>query len=417
MLQLTAGDADRAAGSARESFRANLIGARSGVITVEQLAFDVGRGGGSFSARATAFIDTPLLALVGIHRLAVLTGTVAGRGADAWRTSAGSELGTSNEVAVAVDLADGTAGPLLRDLKAGLQDLVDIVVWPAQERSTSRVGLVPFAEAVNAGDRSAAVTGGPRPGLCTSAGCQRLLFAPRGGTACRGGDPSAGSEACATRIHAASLCVAGRRDAGVTDDAAPDRAALDAHYPNAAGLCLVSTPVQPLTADRRALHAAVETLAAGGASAPHLGMAWAWYLLSPEWSGVWPAGSAAASYAETQSAVAGGAPKVRKIAILVQGAGETVQHCQGVDDSLIACAAPAGPAAEQLRRHCRGMRGRGIEVYVVGVRVDGSRAIEQVLRDDCAGRERRYHAVETGSQLRQALRDIALDISPLVVTQ
>jgi hypothetical protein len=35
---------------------------------------------------------------------------------------------------------------------------------------------------------------------------------------------------------------------------------------------------------------------AGGMTAGHLGIAWAWYLLSPEWDRVWPSDSAPRAY-------------------------------------------------------------------------------------------------------------------------
>lgn len=412
-LQLT-GSQELSVGSAREAFLSNLAGAGFGNLTDAAVTFQATPGASAFVAHATAFIDTPMLSLVGIKRLQVLDARTGSR--DTTRTAAGAGLGTSTEVAVVLDLAAASSSGMLDSLKAALHDLVDIVVWPERDGTASRLGLVPFADAVNAGSFLAAATGGIRSGLCTTPGCRRLQL-EQSAPGCL--DPDlAPDQPCGMRVFTASACVSGRYDAGVTGDVAPGAAPLSPYYPNASGVCRAASPVVPLTTDKAELAAAIDALqVSSGAAAPHLGVAWAWYLLSPEWASLWP-GRDAAPYQELRVRHPNGKPRLRKVAVLVHSGTATMQQCRGVDDHIAPCPPPvAARSVEQVRQSCVDMRRRGIELFVVGVGAGGNRSMEVVLRDQCAGRDSFYYAVETGDQLRQALRDIALEISPLELTQ
>lgn len=419
MLQIAGGDRELAIASAMQAFEENNVG---GVpFIVESLSFEVGRDGATFTARAVGWLPTTLLRIVRIDRLSVF-GPVNGQDAPAkpaMRATSGASMGTSYEIAIALDLSDGMKGPILESLKSALSDLVDIVVWPVQDEATARIALVPFANAVNAGlslDRLGAIV---RPGICRASGCQRLLFRTRGPAGCsmasRDGAPA--SADCSARVFTASPCMVERRGTEAFTNAPPRIAPVGVFYPNALGHCRAGATVVPLSANREALSRAISGLSEGGTPAPHVGMAWAWYLLSPEWGYVWPADSQASSYRDLETRLANGRAKLRKIAILVQRGVETVQHCEGVDDRLIDCLAPNGRSSLQTRQVCVGMRRSGIAIYVVGVDLQGNREMEEVLRDHCAGRESAYYAVGSGSELRQAFRDIALQISTLVETQ
>ena len=56
------------------------------------------------------------------------------------------------------------------------------------------------------------------------------------------------------------------------------------------GVCTVpsGSEVMPLTSDVDALKAKINGLSASGGTAGHLGTAWAWYTLSPNWASLWP---------------------------------------------------------------------------------------------------------------------------------
>ncbi len=69
-----------------------------------------------------------------------------------------------------------------------------------------------------------------------------------------------------------------------------------AHYNNSTNCTLPSTgQVMPLTNDKTTLINKVKNLTAAGGTGGHLGTAWAWYTLSPNWNALWPATNQAAA--------------------------------------------------------------------------------------------------------------------------
>lgn len=403
MLQITGGDRALAISSARGTFEQNLTDSPG--FQLETLTFDISPDGASFTVRTTGVTATTLLRIAGIDRLAI-------HEAPATATTAASlnDHRTSFEVAMAIDLSDAVSSAMLMQLKLSMTDFVDIVIGPSRSRGTSRVAVVPFSDTVDPGAGTERFTGELRPGTCDTAGCQRLSFIPRG--AC-----SAPAAACQMRTLAAGPCVSERTASEPFTDAAPDYAPVSPAYPLAARQCGGNGRVEPLTADPDGLRQSIANLAIRGSSAPHLGIAWAWYALSPEWTSLWPAASRAAPYSDLAPRTSGNRPKLRKIAILVQSARQIMQNCQGVDDRVIACASPNGSATRQTQRLCDAMHRSGISIFVIGIDIEANRDLDAVLRNSCAGREDAFYAVGSGSELRQAFRDIALQIAPVVETQ
>lgn len=406
MLQIAPDAPDRAVRAARQAFAQN----RSSAVHYEvaALEFEVAADRATVAARASAWMPTTVLKIVGIDRLVVLdTSPEPGAGvAGASRATSGSKRGTSLEVAIAVDLSSGLHEQMLEPMKTGLREMADTLVWQNQDGATSRIALVPFADGV-APDAYKSVVGPIRPGVCRSPGCSRFNFRRRDAADCV-------SEDC-SRTYVQTPCVVERSGQHAFSDAAPASGRPEPAYQPPGAACRSGNAVKPLTSDRDDVVVHISGLERGGRSAPQVGIAWAWYVLSPEWSGIWPGGSAPASYADLTSRNANGSPRLRKTVVVIQSADETVQHCQGVDDRAIACAAPNGPFAVQVRALCTAMRRTGISIFVIGLNLrSGGQGIEPVLRDHCAGAETAYYDVHTGDELRQALRDIALDLSPLL---
>ena len=222
---------------------------------------------------------------------------------------------------------------------------------------------------------------------------------------------------CPLRVFAASACVVERDGSDAFTDAPPDIAPLATAYTTPGGVCRSGGVVLPLSADKQEVRSAIDNLTAGGASAPHLGAAWAWYLLSPQWSYLWHEGTAAGSYADMSIRLANNQPRLRKAAVIVQSSGSTIQYCHGVNDLLTDCPSPNGRSPDQLRRLCGGMREAGIWVYSIGLGLTGEQEMAGILRDCCASRKGAYFEVTSEAQLRQAFRTIALQLSPLIQTQ
>jgi Flp pilus assembly protein TadG len=66
------------------------------------------------------------------------------------------------EVAVALDITGSMGGSRLTALKAAVGELVDVIVQDVQEPTYSKVALVPYSQAVNAGSYAAALRGPER---------------------------------------------------------------------------------------------------------------------------------------------------------------------------------------------------------------------------------------------------------------
>ena len=172
----------------------------------------------------------------------------------------------------------------------------------------------------------------------------------------------------------------------------------------------------PLTADVAAIRAAVPALSAGGASAGHLGIAWAWYALAPQWSTFWQ--STIGSYARLSRVLPSGARSLRKILVLVSPGSFDRQYCEGVpDDAIDGCHASSGSAVEHARALCWAMRAQGIELFAVQTAGEFSDPAGRVtMRDHCASGSDAYYEARNDGEVLQAMRDIALRIATTRLT-
>ena len=95
---------------------------------------------------------------------------------------------------------------------------------------------------------------------------------------------------CSDDVTITHTCVFEREGSeAFTDDAPGANAWLVAGSLNEDS-CPPSEPL-PLTDDKTALLEYATNLTANGGTAGHQGVAWGWYLLAPDWSGIWPADS------------------------------------------------------------------------------------------------------------------------------
>jgi len=326
----------------------------------------------------------------------------------------GGNARSSVEIAMMLDITGSMAGQKIADLKAAATDLIDIVVWQDQTEYTSRIALVPFSQTVNVGNLADAVRG-PVTNTGTTTSYTSMVYSRYRFNRQGGG----------TATHEIGDCVTERTGAEAFTDAAPTSEAtrVGRAYPSANGDCAPSNPIVPLTSDKVALKDAVNSYVASGYTAGHLGTAWAWYLLSPEWGSILPTGSVPAPYGRTQELNAEGQPKLRKIAILMTDGEYNTQYCNGAADknsdmgTRINCAAPNGSATDQARRLCTEMKKKGITVYSIGFALGGNASAIRTLKDYCATDAGMFYTADNGQQLRQAFRDIALKISTLYLTR
>ncbi len=168
-------------------------------------------------------------------------------------------------------------------------------------------------------------------------------------------------------------------------------------YEGRHGTCQASGPV-PLTEDKAALNAHVNGLVAEGGTAGHLGIAWGWYLLSPNWSGIWPADSAPRLY---------GAERTSKFLILMTDGEFNIQHPTAGRTSF----QQSMDLCDQMK-----MLPSNIQIFTVGFQVpsgvqrtgDGRTILEY-----CATSPGHVFSADNGEELTEAYRTIARSISDL----
>jgi hypothetical protein len=178
---------------------------------------------------------------------------------------------------------------------------------------------------------------------------------------------------------------------------------------------LEANTIQPLSNDKTMLKRRIGKLSEAGSTAGQMGTAWAWYMLSPNWSYLWPSANRPVAYHTG---------KTEKIAILMTDGEYNTGHCKGIvaEDSgsgsgsnsdHINCDAENGSSNSQAQQLCTAMKtNTGITVYTVGFALGGNQTAINTLRN-CASDETKFYNAKDGDELRMAFRDIALQVAKL----
>ncbi|MGE0698497.1 MAG: pilus assembly protein TadG-related protein [Hyphomicrobiaceae bacterium] len=342
------------------------------------------------------------------------------------------------EISMMLDVTGSMDGTKIRDLKLAAKDLIDIVVWSDQSEYTSRVALVPFANGVNLGSTTLVnnVRGALKTGSCTGSSSPCTAYTTStspSSTQWTWGAPAAyyqftNSSGNSTKFRASSYCVSERIGTQKYSDAAPTSAAnrvgpvYQSGNSSEADRCsLVNTSdlevnaVMPLSSDKTELKQRIDKLEIAGSTAGQIGTAWAWYMLAPNWAYLWPSANRPVAY---------NTEKTQKIAVLMTDGEYNTAHCNGVlskdsanNGTRINCNATNAISDTQADQMCAAMKtGTGITVYTVGFALGGNTTAINTLRA-CASDTSKFYEASDGDELRQAFRDIALQIAKLRLTQ
>ncbi|MEQ1718413.1 MAG: pilus assembly protein [Hyphomicrobium sp.] len=378
-LQVTGGDTAAALTLARSYYKSNVQSRPQ--VKADSIDFAVSDGGKAIRATGTAFINTPFLALANIKRLALWK--EGGSEYSQASTMLGGGRDQALEISIMLDVTGSMGGQKIADLKDAANDLVDIILPDSDTAAPAKIALAPFAETVRPGAAYLTQVRGTKPATVK-------VKDSRGNF----------------QTYKLTDCVSERSGSAAYTDAAPAGGNLMGAVYSKSGSCTPGAAIQPLTADKSKLTTAINAMTASGGTAGHLGSAWAWYLLSPNWSSLWTGDSQPASYSDTG---------VKKIAILMtDGEYNTQYDATGVMTSTSGKAALNGASATQALSVCANMKAEGIEVYTVGFALNDANAI-QTLRT-CASNAGTAYVAQDGAQLRNAFRDIAIKLSPIHLT-
>lgn len=259
-----------------------------------------------------------------------------------------------------------------------------------------------FTTAESAGGFSTYTSSGSA--FCTRDGCEWRSFMNAASPSVR-------------RLFPQSTCVSERTGAQAYTDAGPGTAFVGRNYPSTGNPCPANTIV-PLTTDRTLLNNRISGLTASGSTAGHIGLAWGWYMVSPNWAHLWPAASRPVSYST---------PETLKIVVLMTDGAFNTTYCEGVigrDSNNGAgaaserntCNATNGDGFVQAQQMCTAMKNEGVIIYTVGFHLSGDVTATNFLRA-CATTEGHAYLTGSGSELVAAFNAIAASISQLRITR
>ncbi len=310
----------------------------------------------------------------------------------------------SVEVSLVLDITGSMAGQRITDLRSAANELIDIVVQDQQTPFYSKIALVPYSMAVNAGSYAAQVRGTftTSPSLCTypaAPTCRDYKF-PRADSPTQ------------TRTLSISNCVTERSGPQAYTDARPDTAPVGRNFPASGNPCPSAT-ILPLTSNKTTLHSQINALTDGGSTAGHIGLAWGWYMISPNFGYIWPASQPAPYTDET----------VIKVVILMTDGDFNTIYYNGViaKDSTSGSGnasdkinhnAANGNAYTQAQQLCTNMKTAGVIVYTIGFDIASTPAATSIMQT-CATSAGHVYLPENGTELKQAFRAIAMRVSVL----
>jgi hypothetical protein len=373
--------------------------------------------------------------------------------------------GSSNlEIAVMLDLTgsmcdDGigpcTNGTKLQALKDAAKDLVNITVLADQLTYTSKVALVPFSTRVRVGpDGGGAAAMQAMTNLpATWTGWFNICTQSSG----TGGSEGEGSWACQQyqsqhqALWKIMPCVTDRMlDAGnaynYTDDQPGSGRWMNGHDGTrrqlswdsgsnalSSGIGAQSTDpadfwnhdstggcadvaeaneIVPLTSDKANLATRIDALEAYGSTSGALGTAFAWYMMSPSWSNVWPNASQPGGYSDLTNIQSNGRPKLRKVAVLMTDGGyNTLRGWKGQNQQTV---------SNHAKQLCTNMKAAGIEIYTVAFALDqlpaGERAVATDTLKSCGTDLQHFYETLSPQQLKDAFMEIAMSLTTVYLS-
>ena len=323
--------------------------------------------------------------------------------------------GNNLEVSLVLDNTGSMAGSPMTSLQSAANQLIDLVVSTNQSPYYSKMAIVPYSNAVNAGAYVNSVRGATLSGTaCNSRplGCPSYTFT---------------NMSNASRTFNVSNCVSERTGIHAFDDTAYSAAngLVGWVYPASDGSnpCIGAT-IQPLTSDIAALHNEISTLTAGGSTAGHVGLAWGWYMISPNWGALWPSGSQPAAY---------GTQKLIKALILMTDGAFNTAYCKGVisgidsatdgsagsASNMIKCQSGNSDSFTQAQTLCNNMKAapNNIVIYTVAFLHGGADPQAQSLLANCATDAAHAYVPSNGTSLQVAFQSIAADLNKLRISK
>ncbi len=252
------------------------------------------------------------------------------------------------ELSMTLDVSGSMAGSKLSDLKAAASDLTEIILDQNNNGAHHRIGLAPYSTSVNAGPYAAISTG----------------------------------------VSTGLPCVTERPASNGLKDANPNAGI----FGKKANFCPQSA-ILPLTDDKGVITSHLNGMVANGMTAGHLGIAWGWYIISPDWASIWPSSSTPVAYRDEQT--------MKAAIIMTDGMFNAAYEPQN------------GDSIAQAKVLCDGMKAQDIKIFTVGFQAPAS---VLPLLQYCASSPNEFYDAQDGDALRKSFRQIANQLTSLRLT-
>jgi Flp pilus assembly protein TadG len=417
---------------------------------------------------AKADYETSFLRALGIDTITVSRSTSVHR-----------VIGSNIELALVLDISNSmNSNDKIEDLKDAAKALVDTVVYDDQSHYYSKVAIVPYAVAVNAGDYAEAARGAVQgtveitnisranPAVVTANGhgysngqviyidgvhgmtnlngdqftvtnattntfklsgvnSRNYHSYTSGGTAYKV-CTSPGCEfykftntSGQSRTFRISSCVSERAGGYAYDDDGPGTAYVGPVYPASSNTCL-NSEILPLSSSKEDLKDAIDDLEATGSTGGQVGIGWGWYMVSPNFGAIFPAASRPAAY---------GTEDLHKIVVIMTDGELNSPYYNGVISRD--ATSGSGSSSDHINHNssngspysqgedlCDAMKAspNNIEVYTIGFQIDDYPDGEDLMKY-CASDAQHFYKSDNGEELKQAFADIAKNISELYISK
>jgi hypothetical protein len=325
-----------------------------------------------------------------------------------------TRAGNNLEVALVLDNSTSMAGASLTSLQSAAKSLVDLVVSDTQTPYYSKVSIIPYGNGVNVGTYAAAARGAVLASTdanCTGGanglGCPSYSYHNPSGT---------------KKTLAVSTCVSERTGTEAYTDASPSTAPVGWNYPAAAsGNPCITAQMAPLSSDKTAIKTSIDNLTACCSTGGHIGIAWGWYTISPNWNAVFTGTSAPAAYT---------APHTLKALVLMTDGEYNSVYCGGVIAKMGANSSSTGSGSDNDHNNCFGTNGKdayaqaqslctamkaapnNVIIYTVGLNVLGTPAAADLV-NKCATDAAHVYLPKDGASLQVAFQQIGASLQQL----
>lgn len=321
---------------AAKFFDANLENGGASDIVYDQLALSSDRSEGSVTLNVDTRLPSTFGKLMAVDEINLPKSATA------------IDVSQDIELSMMLDLSGSMSGTKMSDLKLAAKDLAEIVLGSNANGASNRIAIAPYSTAVNAGSYSAAATGSSK----------------------------------------GNTCVTERKGANAFKDKAPNNGMFNKKASSCPG-----SEIVPLTDSESTITNSITAMKANGWTAGHLGIAWAWYLISPNWASYWPAASTPSPYGDTS---------VKKaVVIMTDGEFNTAYETAN------------GNSKSQSEKLCDGMKAVGISIYTVAFQAPASAL---PILQYCASSSDHYFDAQNGDGLRKAFQKIGQSLSELRIS-